>query len=210
MVDETSSSGLLPFVVHTSNANETEALAIGFRLKKLRESFGFSQRELAKRAGVTNSNISLIEQGQVSPSVHSLSLILAVFPISFSDFFHFDLNLRCAFKIDLSSKKEEEIISGVSFQHFSLNCAQQLDARIESYAPATASNFVSCSVDVSGVVLSGELQLRLGSGVEIMKRGDGFYVPAGQPFQLNNLTTYDACVFHCSLSSNHAVIKSFV
>jgi len=34
--------------------------------------YGMSQRELAKRAGVTNGLISL-EQNRVSPSVHSLT-----------------------------------------------------------------------------------------------------------------------------------------
>ncbi|PFW70800.1 XRE family transcriptional regulator, partial [Bacillus sp. AFS075960] len=39
------------------------------RLRFVRNKHGLSQRELAKRAGVTNGTISLIEQGRVSPSV---------------------------------------------------------------------------------------------------------------------------------------------
>lgn len=45
---------------------------VGRRLKALRKMHGWSQRELAKRAGVTNATISLIEQGRVSPSILSL------------------------------------------------------------------------------------------------------------------------------------------
>ena len=37
---------------------------MGVRLKLVRERFGLSQRELAKRAGVTNASISLIEQNR--------------------------------------------------------------------------------------------------------------------------------------------------
>ena len=44
---------------------------IGSRLHAVRTSKGLSQRELAKRVGVTNSTISLIEQNKVSPSVGS-------------------------------------------------------------------------------------------------------------------------------------------
>ena len=40
---------------------------IGARLQLVRKSKGLSQRELAKRVGVTNSTISLIEQNKVSP-----------------------------------------------------------------------------------------------------------------------------------------------
>jgi DNA-binding XRE family transcriptional regulator len=62
---------------------------VASRLKLLRETCGFSQRELAKRAGVPNSSISMIEQGQVSPSIQSLSRILSAFPINLADFFFF-------------------------------------------------------------------------------------------------------------------------
>ena len=60
---------------------------LGKRLRELRTRHGLSQRELAKRAQVTNSTISQVEQDAVSPSVSSLNKILEVFPISLSDFF---------------------------------------------------------------------------------------------------------------------------
>jgi len=41
---------------------------VGDRLKAVRSMYGLSQRELARRAGVTNSTISTIEQNRVSPS----------------------------------------------------------------------------------------------------------------------------------------------
>ena len=49
---------------------------VALRLKAVRQMHGLSQRELAKRAGVTNGMISLIEQGRVSPSVASLKKVL--------------------------------------------------------------------------------------------------------------------------------------
>ena len=48
---------------------------------------GLSQRELAKRAGVSNAIISLIEQNRNSPSVGSLKRVLDGLPISLADFF---------------------------------------------------------------------------------------------------------------------------
>src|SRR5688572_19484745 len=64
---------------------------IGSRLQSVRKSKGLSQRELAKRVGVTNSTISLIEQNKVSPSVSSLKKVLDGIPISLADFFTLDL-----------------------------------------------------------------------------------------------------------------------
>ncbi|HEV3179388.1 MAG TPA: helix-turn-helix domain-containing protein, partial [Steroidobacteraceae bacterium] len=49
---------------------------VGTRLRSVRTTFGLSQRELARRAGVTNGLISLIEQNRVSPSVSSLKKVL--------------------------------------------------------------------------------------------------------------------------------------
>src|SRR5690606_15250569 len=49
---------------------------IGARLQRVRTARGLSQRELARRVGVTNSTISLIEQNKVSPSVSSLKKVL--------------------------------------------------------------------------------------------------------------------------------------
>jgi transcriptional regulator with XRE-family HTH domain len=63
---------------------------VGARLRMVRDKFGLSQRELAKRAGVTNGTISLIEQNRVSPSISSLKKVLEGLPMSLADFFTFD------------------------------------------------------------------------------------------------------------------------
>lgn len=52
----------------------------GARLKLVRESYKLSQRELARRSGVTNATISLIEQNRVSPSISSLKKLLEGIP----------------------------------------------------------------------------------------------------------------------------------
>src|SRR5690606_34733103 len=66
---------------------EASALAVGDRLRGVREGAGLSQRELAKRAGVTNATISLIEQEKHAPSLASLHRILNAIPISLAEFF---------------------------------------------------------------------------------------------------------------------------
>src|SRR5690606_7027503 len=62
-------------------------LDVGTRLKTIRKLKGLSQRELAKRAGVTNSTISMIEKNSVSPSVSSLKKVLGGIPMSLVEFF---------------------------------------------------------------------------------------------------------------------------
>ena len=67
-------------------------MEVGEQLKKIREIHGLSQRELAKRVGLTNSTISMIERNTVSPSINSLSRILAGVSMSISDFFRVELS----------------------------------------------------------------------------------------------------------------------
>ena len=59
---------------------------VGTHLKAVRQMYGLSQRELAKRAGVTNGLISLIEQNRVSPSISSLKKVLDGIPMALADF----------------------------------------------------------------------------------------------------------------------------
>src|SRR6201995_101199 len=67
------------------------SIDVGARLRSVRTSFGLSQRELARRAGVTNGLISLIEQNRVSPSVSSLKKVLDGIPMALAEFFTLDL-----------------------------------------------------------------------------------------------------------------------
>ena len=66
---------------------EGSGFDLGGRLKSLREAHALSQRELAKRAGVSNAIISMIEQNRSSPSVGMLKKLLDGFPISLAEFF---------------------------------------------------------------------------------------------------------------------------
>ncbi|MBP2229211.1 transcriptional regulator with XRE-family HTH domain [Azospirillum agricola] len=60
---------------------------LGKRLQSLRETHGLSQRALARRSGISNALISLIEKDKTSPSIASLEKILDSFPIGLADFF---------------------------------------------------------------------------------------------------------------------------
>lgn len=154
---------------------------VGVRLRLLREACGFSQRELAKRAGLTNSSISIIEQGQVSPSVQSLGRILAAFPISLTNFFAFSL-------------------PATNFTQSTHDASsRQLDAHIELLQSAQATPFTVRSVDVSGVVIQGEVQLITLENECRLMMGENFYIPAHQCYRLANSSANSATLFICSL-----------
>lgn len=98
---------------------------LGLRLKAIREFYGWSQRELAKRAGVPNSAISVIEQGSVSPSVSSLERVLKGFPITLTDFFAISMNRQLA-KV---SHEDHEQGTGSFFAAYQGNTGRELTLR---------------------------------------------------------------------------------
>jgi transcriptional regulator with XRE-family HTH domain len=57
------------------------------RLRLLRESKGISQEELAARAGLDRSYISLVERGRRSPTVNTLIKISTVLAVEVREFF---------------------------------------------------------------------------------------------------------------------------
>jgi transcriptional regulator with XRE-family HTH domain len=65
--------------------NDTPLL--GDRLRRLRKERNLSQRDLAKQAGVSANSISLIERGEISPSVATLQSLATAINIKVSYFF---------------------------------------------------------------------------------------------------------------------------
>jgi len=65
-------------------------LDIGARIKELRTAAGYSQNELAKRAGIAQSSLSYLESGAKSPSIETLLQICEALGVSLSEFMSAD------------------------------------------------------------------------------------------------------------------------
>ncbi|MDZ7924955.1 MAG: helix-turn-helix transcriptional regulator, partial [Marinagarivorans sp.] len=59
---------------------------IGERLETWRKLWGFSQRELARRADLTNGTLSQIEQGKTSPSLLTVQKLATAFHLDVQTF----------------------------------------------------------------------------------------------------------------------------
>ncbi|MEX1154280.1 helix-turn-helix domain-containing protein, partial [Parvibaculum sp.] len=134
---------------------------VGARLRELRKMHGLSQRELAKRAGVTNGTISLIEKNSISPSVGSLKKVLGGFPISIADFLTLELKPRK--KVFYQAKELREIASGeVSFRLVGRDTrGRAIQMMHERYAPGadTGTEMLSHTGEECGIVVAGVLEL---------------------------------------------------
>lgn len=166
-------------------------IELGARLKAVRELNGLSQRELARRAGVTNSNISLIEQGQVSPSIGSLARLLDVIPISLAQFFALDplapeggvVRAGTAARTDCPKM-------GLTIESLPVSGGQPaVLERYEFTAGAdTGPEPQRLPRARAGWVIAGELELTLGIRCYTLTGGDGFHLPKGQLFRARNVS----------------------
>ncbi len=172
------------------------SLDIGERLQIIRGINGLSQRELAKRAKVTNSTISLIEQGRVSPSVGSLEKVLSGIPMSLGEFF--EPNLLEALKVFYESSDMPDV--GVhGFRSLLLGCMKtkrDFSMTVDHYLPGSDGGLVDekHSGEFGGVVIEGELEVTVGTQVQVLTKGEGFYFVRDRVYRFRNISDRECVV----------------
>ncbi|WP_237060766.1 cupin domain-containing protein [Microbulbifer sediminum] len=161
---------------------------VGSRLKAVRRMHGLSQRELAKRAGVTNATISLIEQNRVSPSVGSLRKVLDSFPMSLAEFFtlQFDDSSQIFFRADempdMGTGSVEHRLLGSGIQ------GREMSILYEVYPAGsdTGPEMLSHTGEEGGIVVSGQLEVTVGAEAAVLGPGDGYYFSSRRPHRFRN------------------------
>ena len=168
---------------------------LGARLRYVRQAAGLSQRELAKRAGMTNAAISVIENNQSSPSVASLKKVLEVIPLSLTDFFA--LETPAEYKIFFQSEELVPITQGaVHYRQVGDMRYHNLQILHERYTPGadTGRSMLQHESEEGGIVLEGTLELTVGERKTILKAGDAFLFDSRQPHRFRNIGKVDCVI----------------
>lgn len=156
---------------------------IGNRLRYFRIRHNLSQRELAKRAGVTNSTISLIESNQTNPSVGALKRILDGIPIGLAEFFSFEPERPK--QVFYRADELVEIGKGpISFRQVGESMlGRALQILKERYEPGADTGKVLLVHDgeEGGIVLSGRLEVTVDDERKILGPGDAYYFESRRP-----------------------------
>jgi transcriptional regulator with XRE-family HTH domain len=156
---------------------------IGGRLRHLRLARGLSQRQLAKRAGVTNSTVSLIEANATNPSVGALKRILDGIPIGLAEFFAFEPERpKQAF---YQAEELVEIGKGpISYRQVGESLfGRSLQILKECYQPGADTGKVPLvhEGEEGGIVLSGRLEVTVDDERRILGPGDAYYFESRRP-----------------------------
>jgi transcriptional regulator with XRE-family HTH domain len=161
---------------------------VGARLRSVRTTFGLSQRELARRAGVTNGLISLIEQNRVSPSVSSLKKVLDGVPMSLAEFFTLDLSTAP----QAFFGAEDLVELGNPEVSLRLVAAQRpgraLTLLHERYAAGAATGEeLAHRGEEAGMVIRGRIELTVGGATRVLGPGEAYYFASQLPHRFRNV-----------------------
>ena len=172
---------------------------IGARLQLVRKSKGVSQRELAKRVGVTNSTISLIEQNKVSPSVSSLKKVLDGIPISLADFFTLDMDIGLPDSPFYSAAELPDVGSnGIHYFLVGQHRPQRQMCILREVMPPgtdTGESMLLHEGEEGGVVVEGEVEVTVGDLVRVLRPGEAYYFESKVPHRFRNTGEVDAVIF---------------
>jgi transcriptional regulator with XRE-family HTH domain len=165
----------------------SEDFDLGTRLRALREAKGLSQRELAKRAGVSNAIISLIEQNRSSPSVGLLKKVTEGLPVSMAEFF---AGRERRPQIFFTAGELVEIGGGgVSYRQVGRDMGgRAMQILHERYAPGgdTGPHPLRHEAEEGGVVISGQLEVTVGDERRLLGPGDAYYFDSRTPHRFRN------------------------
>lgn len=172
---------------------------IAIRLQQVRQMYGLSQRELAKRAGVTNSSVSMIEQGRVSPSINSLEKLLKGIPMTVRDFFNLDLdNPSSGFfrSFEMFQSSDDGIDSYCLAGPQKDKKATQGGLIYQVYTPGsgTGESMVTAIQECRGFVVQGAMEVTINSQCQQLDAGDGFFVDVLSLYRLRNISDQKSIV----------------
>ncbi len=165
------------------------AIEIGPRLRSVREREGLSQRALAKRSGISNATISLIESRKLNPSVSVLKRILDGIPMDLSAFF-----AERASRPEPPVYRADELIEigrgKISYRQVGRELSgRSIQILHERYAPGADTGKVSLhhGGQEGGVVIRGRLELTVEGERYVLGPGDAYYFDSSKPHHFRNV-----------------------
>jgi transcriptional regulator with XRE-family HTH domain len=163
----------------------------GHKLRAVRERKGYTLKDVATRATVSESLISQIERNKVSPSIDTLLLIADILDIDYEYLFS---DYRQKRKVSIIRKNERGTIrrDGVAFHQLSVNEELSKEFEIEAFLLEVEKNGEKGDREYGhtgmefGVILEGQAQLIYGNESYKLEKGDSVYFPSDMPHVLKN------------------------
>lgn len=164
---------------------------IGKKIKQMRHTKGLTQTELADRCELTKGYISQLENNLNSPSIATLTDILAALGSNLSEFFRAETQEKVVFtKNEFIEKNSDGVLSHWLIPNAQKNMMEPM--RVELQENVATSVDVPHDGEEFGYVLEGKIAIVLGNKTHIAKKGEAFYYSASKPHYIVNRGTSTA------------------
>lgn len=166
-------------------------LSVGQRLKGLRERTGASQRELARRSGMSPASISAIELGKVSPSVETLKRLLDCLGETLADFF--SVGAQPQPLTFFGPQDLEEVSLGLIHYHQLASARDSLQFVRATANPGSDTRSVTHQhYDAEiGYVLSGRIEVSINEETRLIGPGEGYVLRGHKQIRIRNIFNED-------------------
>lgn len=167
---------------------------VGKRIRYLRRSQGLTSEELAKKTSVSQSMISQIERGQVSPSLETLWKLSHSLKVPVFSFFESEENNA----VTLTRKGEGNLIKrvrpNVGYELLSPSSGKQMSffKMIVSPGDGTDDPLMFHGGEECGLMLVGSLRIEIDGEVYLIDEGDSIYFDSSLPHRFMNDGDADA------------------
>ena len=163
----------------------------GEKLRAVRERKGYTLKDVAKRAGVSESLISQIERNKVSPSVDNLLLIADILDIDYEYLFS---NYRQKRMVSVLKAAERGSIKKekVTIQQLSVNDDSAKGPEVEAFLLEIEKDGTTGDREYGhpgrefGIVLEGQAELLYGKESYLLNAGDSLSFPSDIPHEFKN------------------------
>ncbi len=158
---------------------------LGEKIRQMRNQKGLTQKELADRCELTKGYISQIENDLNSPSIATLTDILAALGSSLAEFFREETEEKIVYsKNEFIEKNENGVLWNWLIPNAQKNMLEPVLVELEEGA-STAGD-IPHEGEEFGYVLEGKIAVLLGNKQHLCKKGEAFYYSAEKPHSIFN------------------------
>lgn len=158
---------------------------LGGKIKQMRNQKGLTQEELADRCELTKGYISQLENNLNSPSIATLTDILAALGSNLAEFFKEETQEKIVFSKNEFIQKDTD---GILFQWLIPNAQKNMmePVLVELTEGASTTEDVPHEGEEFGYVLEGKIAVCLGKKQYLCKKGEAFYYLAEKTHYILN------------------------
>ena len=191
---------------------QAEMARLGSRLRDLRAVRGWTQEELARRAGLSKSYLSRIEDGDRQPSLASLLSLSQAFDVPLAALFAAPAAEKAHCVVLRGGAVPAQTGNGLRYTPLSLTDAPMSMQPIRVVVPAGREDGAGYRHDGEEwlFVLSGTLRLALADETYTLHPGDTAHFDARVPHRLSALNGTDAELILVACASPRALLGSYL